>query len=133
MLTNMKIDMKINMEIDVEINMKIDVEINVTLSITIRASFRIFTGRVHHIKGSVFLTGAPCIGKCFQDGCTPKLTGARAPGAPVLTEPLFVLVKSGNQAKENLINLTQSKSAFKTKIFPTINDLVERGLKLRSW
>ena len=40
---------------------------------------------MHHIKGSVFRTGAPCIGKCFQDGCTPKLTGARAPG---LTEPL---------------------------------------------
>ena len=44
---------------------------------------------MHHIKGSVFRTGAPCIGKCFQDGCTPKLTGARAPGAPVLTEPLI--------------------------------------------
>ena len=54
-----------------------------------RASFRIFTGRVHHIKGSVFRTGAPCIGKCFQDGCTPKLTGARAPSAPVLTEALW--------------------------------------------
>ena len=40
------------------------------------------------MQGIVFRTGAPYTGDCFQDGCTPKLTGARAPGAPVLTEAL---------------------------------------------
>ena len=46
-----------------------------------RGSVRKSTGRVHHIKGKVFRTGAPYTGDCFQDSCNPKLTGARANGA----------------------------------------------------
>ena len=57
-----------------------------------RGSFRKSTGRVNYIKGIVFRTGAPYTGDCFQDGCTPKLTGARAPGAPVLTETLIDII-----------------------------------------
>ena len=47
---------------------------------------------MQHILGIVFRTGAPYTGDCFLDGCTLKLTGARAPGAPMLTEALHVIL-----------------------------------------
>ena len=58
----------------------------------VRGSFRKSKGRVHNIQEKVFGTGAQYTREVFRDGCTSKLTGA--PGAPVLTEPLYVVGRS---------------------------------------
>ena len=46
-----------------------------------RGSFRKSTGRLNYIKGTVFRTGAPYTGDCFQDGFTRCTLAKGAPAS----------------------------------------------------